>query len=375
MKVDITVVNEQVLLAPGNFAQAPSEVDVRVGLYNEQADFPNTPYEGQVQTVTFVHNGSQTQTVTFDVDPQTVTNGRLFYGYKIEAPALIQDEDFDEGDIYLSVEEGLRFVYLYPVNFAASQNLRYLERDGSRSLWFPPTGVAGEVITPSYWESPPTPDAPPGGHSFFPEIWGGFRSPFEPSTSDYDTPIAPQPSVGHDRVTTYMTRVFDLSTILAEDTNEFFQRVAQYDNLRLNVRPIAEAALGNEYVPGSNEKALRIIDAPDAAELHFASATLINKDSFAVNLRLERPTFNGFTLNDVNSFTELGNSTLLWWLVRFEFELEVLNPSTQEWSVYNPRIAILDGTPFNFAGEALRFTVPTEVGIAELGSVTAIDAT
>ena len=380
MKVDITVTNNQTLAAPGSFATAPSEVDIRVSLHQEVGQFPDTVYEGQIETLNFVFGGPQVQTVTFDIDPQTVTNGRLYYGYKITAPALIQGEDFDEADIYTEVEEGVDNVYLYPINFVSGPNVRVLDRDGSRNFWFPPTGIQpSDVITPTFFSEPPggLAETVPGGHEYFPALWAGFQTPLQPFTNDIDTPLTPDPSLGHDRVTTFMTRAFDLSLILAEDTNEFWQKVSQYQNVRLNVRPIVEEALGNEYVPGTDEKAVRVIGAPNAAELHIHGTQFLNKDSFAVNLRMERPTVNGLTLNQINSFNDLtpGGTALplLWWIVRFEFEIEVQNPTTQEWSVYNPRIAILDGTDFGSAGEPLRFTFATQVGSQEITNIPAID--
>jgi len=353
MKVDFTVTNVQPLSPPTDFG-FPSEVDIRVGLYDEQANFPDTVYAGQVTTLNFQHDGTQTQTVTFDVDPATVSNERVYWGYEISAPATIAGEDFDEGDLFLTVEEGVAFLYLYPIKFDDLSEMEFLQNDNTYTNYTAPTPSTDFV--PQY----PTDTANqctivPDGFENFPVVYASFLNCAPTGTpNNMDTPITPIPgepgeNLAGNQITTYVSGGVFVPLVLAENTNEFYNIVSAYPNLRFQAK-VTPTPLSGGIDPNDGGVVLG-----DAFKILIDGVRFPNKDFLEIDFQIRRPTVNGETLATINSFSEVGTTVQAWFPAFLEFEVEVQNPTSGEWSIYTPRI--------NFEPILMAFRI--EVGFQE----------
>lgn len=331
MKVDVTVQNNQTITAAQNLA-SPSRVDVTVGIWNEQNQVNvGTPLDSTVIQFT----DTDSVTVTFDVDTNVVTQNRVWLGYKIEAP-ITGGEFGDEAEFFFPVEEELGALYLFPINFDGGKtNTSYLRKDNTYNNYF-----EGDLANLSL--NAPEKTLVGGGNcnivptgsdwSQIPQLFAGFQyCPPTGSPNKIVTPLTPLPSIGHNRITTYIEETLRIPLNLAEDTNQFFDRVNAYPNLRLNVTLVP--GLGGTSFNGG-------IKYSDAMEIYVHEAKFLNKDEAVVTLRVERPTVNGQTLDTINAFSDISsqNMRMLWAWFLLNAEVEVQNPTTQEFSVYSPRI-------------------------------------
>lgn len=331
MKVDVTIQNNQTITAAQDIL-FPSRVDVTVGIWNEQNQVNTATAPLDSEVVQFTDTNSVT--VTFDVDPNAVTQDRVWLGYKIEAP-ITGGEFGDEAEFFFPVEEELGALYLFPIKFDGGKtNTTYIRKDDTYNSYFegnlaqlalnaPEKTLVGGgncniVPTGSSW-------------SQIPQLFAGFQYCLPPSATFMNTPLNPIPGIGHNRITTYINDAFRIPLALAENTNEFFSKVNAYPNLRLNVT-LSPGANGTSFNGG--------IKFGDAMEIYVHEAKFLNKDEAVVTLRVERPTVNGQTLATINSFGDIPSEDMrmLWAWFLLNVEVEVQNPTTQEFSVYSPRI-------------------------------------
>lgn len=373
MRIDIEVQNTQPI--DSESLLFPSEVKITLSMYYQESDaFVTTPI--QSQEFTFTNTG--TQNVIFDIDRNLATEDSVYLTYKIEAPASIANQDFDEADLFEEVEEAFGVVHLYPVGLGIKENIQtyvngnVYESRGDTTGQF--SGVA--TIANSDGSVPPNPVLPLpitligliGGNSLanVPSIYQSFgnmpkhavtikeRELYVDGTGWFGTGTQVE-------LRNELVGAIRVPLTYADNTNLLRQRVLNdYTNIRyvtklIPAEPFGAFLMSDEnhgvVLPGGTQgdpDSLMIANVDPNVESAVISVTDTRissetTDFLEIDLLIRRP-FTFLSDNDPENTNKIvgdfGAMNPFYTLFRIEIEIEVQNPTTGLYSIYAPRIRI-----------------------------------